>query len=299
MKNPTYKIEKVWFITGASSGFGEEQAKLLLEMGYNVVATSRDVNDVRHFEDKYPERALALPLDVLKEDQIVAAVKSAVDKFGRIDVLHNNAGFGSFGTLEEFSLDEARNQFDVNFFGLIRLTQEVLPVMRERKSGLIINMSSVAGRISFPAFGMYSASKHALEGLSKGLAQEVKGFGIDVVLIEPGVFRTDFGGRSLNQVDGKMDAYEKVRTQVMNNLGGAYEEFDESQGDPAKAAEAILYISEIANPPLSLALGIDAYDNIGKQLDLQRKELTDWEELTKATVYKSDVEIVKGRTVTA
>ncbi|TXF88176.1 SDR family NAD(P)-dependent oxidoreductase [Neolewinella aurantiaca] len=285
--------ETVWFITGASSGFGEEQAKLLLEKGYKVVATSRNVDDVKHFEKDYPETALSLPLDVLEEDQIVSAVKQATDKFGRIDVLHNNAGYGTFGALEEFSTKEIMAQFNVNIFGLIRLTQEVLPIMREQQSGTILNMSSVAGRISFPAFGLYSSTKHALEGLSKGLAQEVAPFGIKVILVEPGVFRTDFGGRSLAEAKNKIEAYKPIREKVMENLGGQYEEFDDEQGDPAKAAKAMLKITEVENPPLFLALGLDAYDNIDKQMQRERKQLETWEELTKATAYQSNVEILK------
>lgn len=286
---------QVWFITGASSGFGEEQAKLLLQRGHKVVATSRDVSDVKHFENSYPDHCLAVPLDVLEEDQIIAAVDRAKNKFGRIDVLHNNAGFGSFGALEEFSSDEIMNQFNVNLFGLIRLTQEVLTIMREQGSGYIINMSSVAGRLAFTGFSMYAGTKHALEGLSKGLAQEVASLGIKVILIEPGIFRTDFGTRSLKQTDKKIEAYKEAKQQVMDNVGSAYaeENFDESQGDPAKAAEAILRITEVEEPPLFLALGIDAYDNIGRQLDTQREQLDRWEKLTKATAYQSEVNILE------
>jgi NAD(P)-dependent dehydrogenase (short-subunit alcohol dehydrogenase family) len=288
-QNPS---ERVWLITGASSGFGKEQAKLLLGKGYKVVATSRNVDDVRHFEKDYPESALALPLDVTKEDQIVSAVSKAMDRFGRIDVLHNNAGYGSFGMLEEFSANEIMAQYNVNIFGLIRLTQEVLPIMRKQQSGTILNMSSVAGRISFPTFGLYSSTKHALEGLSKGLAQEVAYFGIKVILIEPGVFRTDFGTRSLAQAEKRIDAYKPLRTKVMENLGGQYENYNDKQGDPAKAAEAMLKITEVENPPLYLALGLDAYESIDKQLQRERKQLETWEELSKATAYESDVDIL-------
>ena len=297
MTTPT--TQKVWFITGASSGFGEEQTKLLLERGYRVVATARNRDDVAKFETEHPEKALALSLDVLKEEQIVSAVKAAKDKFGRIDVLHNNAGFGSFGALEEFSRDEVMNQFDVNLFGLIRLTQEVLPIMREQQSGTILNMSSVAGRISFPGFSMYAATKHALEGLSKGLAQEVKAHGINVVLIEPGIFRTDFGGRSLKETDKQMEAYAAPKKQVMDNIGAAYDNFDEVQGDPARAAQAMLKVAEMPEPPIFLALGIDAYENISKQLDKQRKLLEKHEDLTKATAYKSSVQILEEEAVPA
>ena len=295
------KKNNVWFITGASSGFGEEQAKLLLENGYKVVATSRNVDDVKHFERDYPDRALALALDVLNEGQIKAAVHAAVNNFGRIDVLHNNAGYGSFGAVEEFSGKEVRQQFGVNLFGLIRLTQEVLPVMRKQQSGYIINMSSVAGRLAFPAFSMYSATKHALEGLSKGLAAEVKPFGIKVTLVEPGIFRTDFGGRSLKKTDAELEAYAATRKQVMDNIGAAYDEdnFDDAQGDPRRAAEAILKITQLEDTPLFLALGIDAYENIGKQLDTQREALKKWEGLTKATAYRSDVNILETDQFTA
>ena len=299
MNTPNQPHNTVWFITGASSGFGEEQAKLLLSRGYKVAVTSRDVSDVEHFVNEYPESALALPLDVLKEDQIVSAVRETKDRFGRIDVLHNNAGYGSFGAMEEYNRDEIIRQFDVNLFGLIRLTQEVLPIMREQESGTIINMSSVAGRVAFPGFGMYSATKHALEGFSKGLAQEVEPFGIRVSLVEPGIFRTDFGGRSLMKVDRKIEAYAPAKKQVEDRIMAAYDNFDDSQGDPARAAQAILKISEMKDVPLYLALGIDAYENIGKQLDAERSALNTYGDLTKATAYKSKTNILEDDLVNA
>ena len=283
---------KVWFITGCSSGFGKEQAALVLKQGYRAVVTARSVDKVQHFADEYPDRALALSLDVTQEDDIQAAVEQTLERFGRIDVLFNNAGYGAFGSLEAYSVDEVQRQFTTNVFGLLRLTQAVLPTMRAQQSGHILNMASVAGKIAPPGFGLYAGSKHAVEGFSKSLAAEVAPFNIKVTVIEPGIFRTDFGGRSLGKTKHPVDAYQEMMQQTEEQVVRQYENYDEQQGDPAKAVQAMLKITEVDHPPLFLALGADAVEGIHQQLQREQQDLDQWKELSQATIYASDKDIL-------
>lgn len=288
----TNNSEKVWLITGCSTGFGKEQAELVLSKGYRAVVTARSKSKVQHFADSYPDQALALSLDVTKDSDIQAAVSKAQDTFGRIDVLFNNAGFGAFGAAEAYSMDEIQQEFDTNVFGLLRLTQAVLPMMRQQQSGHILNMASVAGRTAPPGFGLYASSKHAVEGLSKSIAAEVAPFNIKVTIIEPGIFRTDFGGRSLQKTNHPVAAYEDIMQQTEKQIVAQYENYDEQQGDPAKAAQAMLKITEVENPPLFLALGADAVELIEQQIQKARQDLEQWSELSKATTYASEKDIL-------
>ncbi len=189
----------VWFITGCSTGFGRDLAKLVLEKGWRAVVTARNPDTVQDFNTAYPDRALALKLDVTDPAQVAEAVKKAESSFGRIDVLVNNAGFGYLAAIEEGEDSEVRAMFETNVFGLAAMTRAVLPGMRQRRSGHIVNISSMAGLVGFPGVGYYNATKFAVEGLSEALAKEVEPLGIKVLVVEPGPFRTDWAGRSLKQ----------------------------------------------------------------------------------------------------
>ncbi|MCB1113997.1 MAG: SDR family NAD(P)-dependent oxidoreductase [Chlamydiia bacterium] len=248
--------EKVWFITGASSGFGREIAKKLLEKGKIVVATARNPMDLNDLVRGYEGKALALKLDVTKRSEAEAAVKQAEDHFGSIDFLVNNAGYGYIGAIEEGEEAEVREMFDVNFFGAARMVHLILPGMRKRKSGLIINMSSIAGLAGFGGLGYYSATKFALEGFSEALRMEVEPLGIQVMAVEPSGFRTDFAGRSLQDAHNRIKDYEQSAHSVQKMI----HDYDGNQaGDPKRAAEAIIEAAESSNPPSNLILGEDAY----------------------------------------
>ncbi len=195
MTNPTSEPH-VWFITGCSTGFGRELAKAVLARGERVVVTARDVEQVQDFEQSGPELARAFPLDVTDLAEVSEAVDHTLDAFGRIDVLVNNAGYGSMGAVEEVHEEEIRRQFEVNVIGVLNVTRAVLPHMREMRSGHVVNISSVGGFVGVPGFGIYNGTKFAVEGISEALAQEVEPLGIRVTIVEPGAFRTDWAGRA-------------------------------------------------------------------------------------------------------
>jgi NAD(P)-dependent dehydrogenase (short-subunit alcohol dehydrogenase family) len=199
--------QPVWFITGCSTGFGKELARLVLARGWRAIVTARDKARVADLVVGAEDRALALDLDVTDASQVAAAVKAAQERFGRIDVLVNNAGYGYQASIEEGEEDEIRAQFDANVFGLFAITRAVLPLMRAQRSGHVISITSVAGLAGFPGSGYYAASKHAVEGWSDALAIEGKPLGIKVTCIEPGPFRTDWAGRSLKQTPNRIEDY--------------------------------------------------------------------------------------------
>jgi NAD(P)-dependent dehydrogenase (short-subunit alcohol dehydrogenase family) len=263
-------LEKpVWFITGCSTGFGRELAKILLARGYRVVPTARDPAKVADLVEGHTATALALGLDVEKQPQIEAAVEAARRKFGRIDVLVNNAGYGYLAAIEEGDDADIRAMFETNFFGLAALTRAVLPIMRAQKSGAIVNISSMGGFIGFPGSGYYAATKFAVEGLSESLSKEVSPFGVKVLIVEPGPFRTDWAGRSLKTPKHPIDAYAETaiaRRQQTQGYSGS------QPGDPVRGVEAIIAAVEQPNPPLRLPLGNFAYDAMGAELDAVRKE---------------------------
>ena len=242
--------EKVWFITGTSRGFGREWAVAALERGDKVAATARDVSSLDDLVERFGDAILPLALDVTDRAADFAAVATAHEHFGRLDVVVNNAGYGHFGFIEEISEDEARRQLETNVFGALWVTQAALPVLREQGSGHIIQVSSIGGISAFPLVGIYHASKWALEGFSQALAQEVAGFGIKVTLIEPGGFSTDWGGSS-SVTSEPLPAYEQLHAQVAEartaRLGVA--------GDPNASAAAILKIVDAAEPPLRVFFG--------------------------------------------
>ena len=260
----------VWFISGCSTGFGRELAKLVLARGWRAVVTARDADRVADLADGAEDRALALSLDVTDQAQIDDAVAQAQAKFGRIDVLVNNAGYGYQASVEEGEESEIRAQFDANVFGLFALTRAVLPVMRGQKSGNIINITSVAGQVGFPGSGYYAASKHAVEGWSDALLAEVNPLGIDVTCVEPGPFRTDWAGRSLKQTPVKIADYADTAGK---RLDGTREVSGTQAGDPVRAGEAMIALTEDANPPRHLVLGAWGYDAVTKKLAESLKEI--------------------------
>ena len=265
---------RVWFITGSSSGFGRELAEQVLERGEKVVATARNVGDVEDLVEKYPETARAVKLDVTNADDVKTSVEKAVAEFGKIDVLVNNAGYGLGGAIEEPSEEQIRRVFETNVFGAIRMMREVLPLMRERQSGHILNLSSIGGFRSGPSIGYYTATKFALEALSEALKQEVENLGIKVTLIEPGGFRTDFAGRSFEQPENRIADY--VTSERIDKIG----DYDGKQdGDPVKAVAAMIKVVDAENPPLRLPLGADAVKGMEEKMESVKQNIDEWREV--------------------
>ena len=260
----------VWFISGCSTGFGRELAKLVLARGWRAVVTARDADRVADLAEGVDDRALAVSLDVTDQAQIDDAVAQAKAKFGRIDVLVNNAGYGYQASVEEGEESEIRAQFDANVFGLFALTRAVLPIMRAQKSGHVINITSVAGQIGFPGSGYYAASKHAVEGWSDALLAEVKPLGIEVTCVEPGPFRTDWAGRSLKQTPVAIADYADTAGK---RLDGTREGSGTQAGDPVRAGEAMIALTEDTNPPRHLVLGAWGYDHVTAKLAERLKEI--------------------------
>ena len=261
-------MSKVILITGASRGFGKIWAKALLEQGHNIVATARKTDDLNDLVEAFGSQILPLPLDVTNREQVLETVEKAHKHFGRIDVLINNAGYGLFGAVEETTEAEARQQMEVNFFGLLWVTQAVLPYMRAQQSGHIIQVSSVLGLFTLPTLGLYNASKFAVEGLSETLATEVKAFGIHVTLIEPNGFSTDWAGASAAQTK-EIPAYDDLKTAFRNGST------PDSYGKPEATVEPVLNLIASTEPPLRLILGKVGYP-IVKSVYEQR--LASWEE---------------------
>ncbi len=239
---------KTWFITGTSRGFGREWAAAALERGDRVAGTARDPSSLDDLKEKHGDALLALRLDVTNRGAVFEAVKQAQEHFGGLDIVVNNAGYGQFGMIEELSEQDARDQIETNLFGALWVTQAALPFLREQGSGHFLQVSSIGGISAFPNVGMYHASKWGLEGFSQSLAQEVKGFGINVTLIEPGGFSTDWGGsssRSAVELDAYADMHEAARRRRSGN----------TQGDPVASAAAVLRIVDAGEPPLRCFLG--------------------------------------------
>lgn len=268
---------RTWLVTGSSAGLGRALCEELLEKGEQVVATARRLEDIA---DLAGERCLTATLDVTIPAQIEAAVAAATERFGRIDVLVNNAAYGEMGMIEEFDDARARRQFDVNVFGVLNMQRAVLPVMRTQGSGHVLNISSIAGLASFPMAGMYCATKHALEALSEALAAEVAGFGIHVTLVEPGRFRTEFAGRSMGMPQSTGSAYAEATADYDRRRK---EMSGHQQGDPVKAARAMIDLVAMKDPPLRLLLGPDAWDMAQEKLRALRAGFDAWESVTKST----------------
>jgi NAD(P)-dependent dehydrogenase (short-subunit alcohol dehydrogenase family) len=266
----------VWFITGCSTGFGRELAKHVLGLGYRTVVTARNPDDVNDLAVK--DEAFVLKLDVTDQDQIDAAIKAAEEKFGRIDVLVNNAGIGYFAAVEEGEEEQVRRMFEINVFGLSRMIRAALPGMRKQRSGFIVNLSSIGGLLGFPSLGYYNATKFAVEGLSEALWQEVEPLGIKVMLIEPSGFRTDWAGRSAHESKRQIEDYAKTagewRSEIRADSG-------RQPGDPVRAAQAIVKAVESPHPPYRLLLGSNAYESAMAKLEELRKEFAAWEAVSR------------------
>ena len=275
----------VWFITGCSSGFGHELAKLVLARGWRAVVTARDKSRVAELASSSHADCLALDLDITDTRQIGAAVNAAHARFGRIDVLVNNAGYGYQASVEEGEDAQIREMFDADVFGLFAMTRAVLPGMRTNRSGHVLNISSVAGLIGLPGSGYYAAAKHAVEGWSDALAAEVKPLGIKVTCIEPGPFRTDFAGRSLRQTPNRIADYAGTAGA---RLKGTVQGSGNQAGDPVRAAEAMLRITETDNPPRHLVLGAFGVDVVSNKLKATLAELEVWRGVGIATDYPMD-----------
>jgi NAD(P)-dependent dehydrogenase (short-subunit alcohol dehydrogenase family) len=241
---------KTWFITGTSRGFGREWSVAALERGDRVVASARNVSSLDDLKERYSEQLLALPLDVTDRDAVFAAVKQGFEHFGRLDVVVNNAGYGQFGMIEELSEAELRDQIETNLFGALWVTQAALPFLREQGGGHILQVSSIGGISAFPNIGAYHASKWALEGFSQALAAEVHGFGINVTIIEPGGFSTDWGGASAKHAQS-LPAYDGLREEAAKFRAGR----TRAQGDPNASAAAVLKIVDAEQPPLRVFFG--------------------------------------------
>lgn len=262
-------IKPVWLITGCSTGFGRELAKILIGRGDRVVVTARDAAKLADLVAGHEADTLAVKLDVDTPADIAAAVQATKAKFGRIDVLVNNAGYGYLSAVEEGEDAEIRAMFETNVFGLAAMTREVLPIMRAQKSGAIVNISSQAGFVGFPGIGYYNATKFAVEGLSEALAKEVAPFGIKVVIVEPGPFRTDWAGRSLKMPKAPIEAYAETAIARRNMIHG----YSGSQpGDPVRAAEAIIATVAQEKPPLRLPLGSIAFDAMRAEIEAIGRE---------------------------
>jgi len=273
------KNDPVWLITGCSTGFGRELARLVLARGWRAVVTARDPSKVADIAAGHGDRAVVVALDVTQRAQIDDAVATARRRFGRIDVLVNNAGYGYLAAIEEGEDDAVRAMFETNVFGLIDMTKAVLPVMREQRSGLIVNVSSIGGITSFAATGYYHGTKYAVEGISESLAIEVKPLGIDVLIVEPGPFRTNWAGPSIQQSSTRIEDYAATagerRKQTHARSGS-------QAGDPVRGAQAIIDAALSDHPPLRLLLGKAALDLARKKLDFMRKDFDAWESTTLA-----------------
>jgi len=278
-------MAKTWFITGASSGLGEALSQAVLAAGDSVVATFRRPEQAEAFSREAKENGMGLVLDVTHTADISKALQEAKNKFGRIDVLVNNAGYGTIGAIEEFYLDEIREQMETNFFGAVAVTKETLPLMREQGGGHIIQISSQSGFRASAGFGIYNASKFALEGFSEALAQEVQPFGIKVVIVEPGPFRTQFLGSSVKTPQQTLDAYSKTAVaqmyQYMERMNGKQE------GDPEKAARAIVDYIHNNREPLRLPLGKTTIQGMRAKLASVEKDITANEAISVSTVFEN------------
>jgi NAD(P)-dependent dehydrogenase (short-subunit alcohol dehydrogenase family) len=270
-------MTQTWLITGSSRGLGRELADAALAAGHQVVATARNPEALRDFVERYSDRARAVALDVTDREQAAAAVAAAVEAFGRIDVLVNNAGYANVNSIEDFAEQDFRAQIETNLWGVINVTRAALPVLREQGSGHIIQISSVGGRTSSPGLGPYQTAKWAVEGFSGVLAKEVTPLGLHVTIVEPGGFSTDWSGDSMT-IHETRDAYQP-------SVGAMSERRRQATalGDPVKAAQAILTLAELADPPLRLLLGSDAFAFAREADEAKIANDEKWRELTLST----------------
>ena len=272
----------VWFITGCSTGFGRELARHTLELGYPTVVTARNVSQIEDIAKGHEDNALLLKLDVTKSEDIENAVKATLERFGRIDVLVNNAGIGYFASFEESEMEEVRQMFEINVWGLANMTRAVLPTLRKQRSGTVVNISSQGGLVANPAVSFYTATKFAVEALSEALSKEIAPLGLKVLIVEPGPFRTDWAGRSANEAKHTIEDYRATsgqRAEMIRNISG------NQPGDPVRAAKAIVQAVEAKDPPLRLLLGKQAFQNAHAKIADLQKDFGAWEKVTLGADY--------------
>lgn len=275
--------KKVWFVTGASKGLGLSLAKQLLKEGCKVVGTTRTIQSLKKELD-ISENFLPLEVDILDENSVKNAIAEALEIFGTIDVVVNNAGYGQLGTIEELTDKEARKNFDVNVFGSLNVIRNIMPHFRGKKAGHIINISSIGGFTgAYPGVGVYCATKFAVAGFTEALSAEVKEFGVSATVVYPGVFRTNFLEKSSIGLPKKPIAEytegRRIESLHINEING------NQQGNPEKAAKALFKLAETKNPPVHLFLGSDAFQLAHDKIDVVKKDLTVYEALTKSTDY--------------
>lgn len=273
---------KTWFITGISSGLGKALAQTAIDEGDFMIGTFRNQSQTDSFNSQHKNKALGLTLDITNPVEIERAVKLVTDKFGQIDVLVNNAGYGLAGAIEETSPRETREIFEANFFGALKLTQSFLPIFRNQKSGHIIQISSHGGFKAFAGFGIYNASKFALEGFSEALAQEVAPLGIKVMIVEPGPFRTSFAGNGFKLADHTIADYNSTAGTFREKIKGMD---GKQEGDPIKAAKAIYNITKLEKTPLRLPLGKVALRSLTTKLESVKTDLENFKDVAESVIF--------------
>ncbi len=270
---------RVWLITGCSSGFGQAFAQAVIAHGDQLVATARNTEHIAPLASEHPGQVRVMALDVTNAEQTQATVMAALDAFGHIDVLVNNAGYGLFGAFEELSDEQIRQQMEVNLFGAMNVTRAVLPSMRTQRLGHLVQMSSLGGQAGFSGNAAYAASTFALEGWSETLSKELTPFGIRVTIVEPGGFRTEWAGRSMVKA-APLSVYDEVMAERRASMEYAH---GRQPGDPARAAQALIAVVESEHAPLRLPLGTDAVTIIRQHVQQQLNDLDRWESLSRST----------------
>lgn len=271
-------MNKIWFITGSSRGLGRNLTEAVLESGDKVAATARDINQLNDLKERFKDQVLPITLDVNNHGQVNDAVKTAIEHFGRIDVLVNNAGFGIIGAAEAYTNEQVRSQLETNLYAPIAITRAVLPFMRKQGSGRILQISSVGGRVGNPGLTMYQAAKFGLSGFTEALAKEVAPLGIFVTSVEPGGFRTDWAGASMTYADD-IEGYEMVKQRTDFFKGGNFVPV----GDPEKAAKVMLDLASHPNPPMHLVLGSEAIGLLKNADEMRKEEMEKWMDISLST----------------
>lgn len=277
--------KRIWLITGCSTGFGRELARIVAENGELALGTVRKQEQVSGLEELHKGLIKGLVLDVQNQESIAKAKRIIEKDYGRVDVLVNNAGYGTIGPIEETSDEEIVRQFDVNVYGAIRMIKLVLPFMRKQKSGHILNITSIAGLNGFPGVGIYNGSKFALEGIGEALAAETSHLGIKVTNVEPGPFRTDWAGRSATYNESSIEDYKDSAAKNMDTIRNAS---GNQIGDPIRAVRAMFELTKLENPPVHLPLGGPAYNRVGIKLAEFKEEVEKFEYLGKPTDYTEE-----------
>lgn len=276
--------ERVWLITGVSSGLGGELMKFVASKGDTVAGTVRKESQLKDVNNCVPGKTHGYIMDVNNHAQVSSVVNAILERFGRVDVVANNAGYGLVGAVEETSMTEARDQMETNFFGSLAVTQAVLPAMRAAGSGNILQISSIAGFVGAPGLGLYDASKHALEGMSEALYHELRPLGIHVTIVEPGPFRTKWAGANMKTVAQSIDAYSETAGQMQRNLAKLS---GNQPGDPARAAAAMMQVVESEAPPLRLPLGAKAVAAISSKARGVVENVEQWKDASLAADFPS------------